>query len=54
MFHTYTLRVDDAYAEHDHNKSVGKWRAVFGDDFGELRQATVKSREVRPQRPWAR
>ncbi|MDE0473332.1 MAG: hypothetical protein OXI50_02120 [Gammaproteobacteria bacterium] len=54
MFHTYALRVGDAYAEHDHNKSVRKWRAVFGDDFGELREATAKSRAVRPQRPWAR
>ena len=54
VFHTYTLKVDDAYAEHDHNKSVRKWRAVFGDDFGKLRAAAVKSRDVRPQRPWAR
>ena len=54
MFHTYALKVDDAYNEQDHNESVRKWRAVFGDDFGKLRAATVKSRDVRPQRPWAR
>ena len=53
MFHTYTLKVDDAYAEQDHNASVRKWRAVFGDDFGKLRAASIKSREVRPQKPWA-
>ena len=53
-FHTYTLKVDEAYAEQDHNESVNKWRAVFGDDFGKLRSATVTAREVRPQRPWAR
>ena len=54
MFHTYTLRVADAYAEQDHNESVTKWRAVFGDDFGKLRSPTVTAREVRPQPPWAR
>ena len=54
MFHTYALKVDDAYAEQDHNASVRKWRAVFGDDFGKLREASVKSRLVRPQKPWAR
>ena len=54
MFHTYTVKVDDAYAEQDHNASVKKWRAVFGDDFGTLRSATVTAREVRPQRPWVR
>ena len=54
MFHTYTLKVGDAYAEQAHNESVKKWRAVFGDDFGKLRPATVTAREVRPQPPWAR
>ena len=54
MFHTYALKVDDAYAEQHHNESVRKWRAVFGDDFGKLRQESVKSRDVRPQKPWAR
>ena len=52
MFHTYTRKVDDAYAEQDHNRSVKKWRAVFGDEFGKLRAAKVTTREVRPQRPW--
>ena len=54
MFRTYALKVDGAYAEQHHNESVRKWRAVFGDDFGKLRQANVTSREVRPQKPWAR
>lgn len=53
MFHTYTLKVVDAYAEQDHNESVRKWRAVFGDDYGRLRSTTVTTREVRPQPPWA-
>lgn len=53
-FHTYTLQVVDAYAEQDHNESVKKWRAVFGDDFGRLRPTTVTTREVRPQPPWVR
>ena len=43
-----------ALPSEDHNASVKKWRAVFGDDFGSLRSATVAAREVRPQRPWAR
>ncbi len=54
MFHTYTLRVGDAYGEQAHNESIKKWRAVFGDGFGKLRPAAVTAREVRPQPPWAR
>ena len=54
LFHTYTLRVVDAYGSQHHNESVSKWRAVFGDDFGRLRSPAVTTREVRPQRPWAR
>ena len=52
LFHTYTLKVADAFGEQDHNKSVRKWREVFGDEFGRLRSTSVTSRSVSPQRPW--
>jgi hypothetical protein len=52
LFHKYTLRVTDAFQEQDHNRSVRKWRSVFGDEFGRLRSTGSKPRSVSPQRPW--
>ena len=36
-------RVNEAYIEEDHNKSVKKWRELFGDDFGELKNEPPSS-----------
>ncbi|TQE98600.1 MAG: nucleotidyltransferase [Spiribacter salinus] len=30
----YRVWIDDAFQETDRNKSISKWRRVFGDDFG--------------------
>lgn len=32
--HKYRGWIDDAFEETDRNKSISKWRRVFGDDFG--------------------
>lgn len=41
----YNDKVNDAFDEEDRNKSVQKWRALFGDDFGTLKdsEATTNS-----------
>ncbi|MXY50133.1 MAG: hypothetical protein F4Y38_12665 [Gemmatimonadetes bacterium] len=35
-FDLYNSKINDAYAENDHNESVKKWRSVFGEKFGKL------------------
>ena len=34
----YTEKINAAFDEKDHNKSVKKWRDIFGDEFGELQE----------------
>lgn len=64
MFNTYNTKINEAFDEKDHNKSVKKWRELFGDSFGELNvdgrnEGTVsvaslkKPREVTPRKPYA-
>ncbi|MBF2754348.1 MAG: hypothetical protein ISN29_03695 [Gammaproteobacteria bacterium AqS3] len=36
-FDIYNTKINDAFDEKDHNASVKKWRALFGDEFGELK-----------------
>lgn len=36
-------RVNEAYSEGDHNRSVKKWRELFGEDFGELKNEPPSS-----------
>ena len=36
-FDLYNTKINKAFEEKDHNKSVKLWREVFGDDFGKLR-----------------
>lgn len=46
----YRKWVDDAYQEGEFNKSIRKWRKVFGSDFGkgeDLKQAKSFSQKVR-------
>lgn len=35
-FDLYNTKINKAFEEKDHNKSVKLWREVFGDDFGKL------------------
>ena len=39
MFDIYNRRIDEAHASPEHNDSVDKWRKVFGDSFGEKKDA---------------
>ena len=36
-FNLYNAKINKAFEEKDHDKSVKLWRKVFGDDFGKLR-----------------
>ena len=60
IFGRYTDKVNTAYWEDDHNKSVILWRELFGDDFGSLPNRgggaapATTSRSVVPRRPYAR
>ena len=63
MFAGYARRINDAFAESDHARSVSAWRELFGDDFGKRSStsrragaATVSApvaREVTPRKPYA-
>ena len=39
-FDSYNTKINEAYAEKNHNESVKKWRKLFGDSFGELKSST--------------
>ncbi len=41
--HLYRIWIDDAYSEGDKGKSIQKWQAVFGDEFGTVRESARKS-----------
>jgi len=43
--HTYRGWIDDAFEEPDKNKSISKWRRVFGDDFGKS-EGEVEAKSV--------
>ncbi len=67
-FDVYNKRINEAYDAKEHNDSVDKWRALFGDEFGEKRdedddKSSGNSAKrsgapavaaVTPRRPWAR
>ena len=63
MFASYANRINDAFAESDHARSVSAWRDLFGDDFGKgtpsrsrAAAATASApvaREVAPRKPYA-
>ena len=40
-FHIYNERINEAFFEKDHNKSVRLWRAIFGDYFGRLKPTST-------------
>ncbi len=38
MFGLYTAKMNESFELQDHNKSVKKWREIFGEKFGELQE----------------
>ena len=58
-FAIYNEKINEAFDAKEHNDSVEKWRALFGDEFGEKRENGDSSRRapavaaVRPRRPYA-
>ena len=67
-FATYNEKINEAFDAKEHSDSVDKWRAVFGDDFGEKRDEDDNNSggnkakgigapavvAVKPRSPWAR
>ena len=56
-FNLYTAKINEAFDAKDHNTSVKKWRELFNDNFGELRDNTHKGVApviVTPRKPYAR
>ena len=45
-FDSYNTRINEAFEEKDHNESVKKWRKLFGDDFGKLKESTSSTSAV--------
>lgn len=58
LFNIYNDRINEAYTSTDHNDSIEKWRAVFGDEFGEKRieksNKGMTTRVIIPRKPYAR
>ena len=42
-FDLYTKRIDEAFEEKNHNESVKKWRKLFGDKFGKLKDSKTST-----------
>lgn len=53
MFDLYNTKINEAFDAKDHNTSVKKWRELFNDNFGELKEGTA-SVIVHPRKPYAR
>lgn len=56
-FAIYNNKIDEAFEATDHNTSVKKWRELFGENFGELRDDKAihiaSSAIVTPGKPYA-
>lgn len=56
-FAVYNNKIDEAFEATDHNTSVKKWRELFGENFGELRDdkeiRSASSASVTPRKPYA-
>ncbi len=58
MFDLYNDKINKAFEAKDHNTSVRKWRELFGDNFGELKNNNRNKGAapiiVTPAKPYAR
>ena len=64
LFNVYNEKINQAFDATDHNDSVDKWRAIFGENFGEKKgtDGTSGARQdivpsvvaVTPVKPWAK
>ena len=57
MFDLYNAKINEAFDAKDHNTSVRKWRELFNDNFGKLKDDTHKGVApviVTPRKPYAR
>ena len=52
-FASYNTRINEAFEEKDHNESVKKWRKLFGDDFGELKESASSIPAVGATKPYS-
>lgn len=54
-FNGYNDKINEAIEEQNHNKSIDKWRDIFGDDFGEYEDANKSAAAVmiKPRRPFS-
>ncbi len=56
-FAVYNNKIDEAFEATDHNTSVKKWRELFGENFGKLRDdkaiRSAASASVTPRKPYA-
>lgn len=54
-FNSYNDKINEAIKEQNHNKSIDKWRDIFGDDFGEYEDdnKSAAAVTVKPRRPYS-
>ena len=56
-FAVYNNKIDEAFEATDHNTSVKKWRELFGENFGKLRDdkaiRSAAGASVTPRKPYA-
>lgn len=56
-FAVYNNKIDEAFEATDHNTSVKKWRELFGENFGKLRDdkaiRSASSASITPRKPYA-
>ena len=52
-FDMYNRKINEAFEEKDHDKSVRKWREIFGGDFGKLENRAAVLPGVTPHKPYA-
>ncbi len=52
-FDLYNSKINEAFDATDHNTSVRKWRELFGDNFGELKDSN-ENKIITPGKPYAR
>jgi hypothetical protein len=46
LFDVYNTKINEAFDESNRNESIKKWRKLFGDDFGELKNTTAQTVSV--------